>query len=39
MPIFAEVKGQGYMIEQQTINSLTHCPLFNRMSEMEITVP
>lgn len=24
------------MIEQQTINSLTHCPLFNRMSEMEI---
>ena len=25
------------MIEQKTINSLTHCPLFYRMSEMEIT--
>ena len=37
MSIFAEVKGQGYMIEQKTINSLTHCPLFYRMSEMEIT--
>ena len=24
------------MTEQQTINSLTHCPLFQRMSEMEI---
>lgn len=24
------------MIEQKTINSLTHCPLFHRMSEMEI---
>lgn len=24
------------MIEQKTINSLTHCPLFQRMSEMEI---
>ena len=25
------------MMEQKTINSLTHCPLFHRMSEMEIT--
>ena len=24
------------MIEQKIINSLTHCPLFHRMSEMEI---